>query len=182
MATAVGNVRETVLPNPIDTGHAVLSKNSMGFDAVKWASGVRMVFGAVFLFDGLLKWYLFQQGQMQGVVQGFGLNYLSNNWVLVGALVGLGETAGGIALLTGIFQRPAATSSAAIMTSIWALGGYGGWGQPGYTDPGGDLMLAMVFAALIFVPCAYGLASRLKLRERWGTSSITHRVLRFLVA
>jgi uncharacterized membrane protein YphA (DoxX/SURF4 family) len=182
MATAVGNVSETILPMPAELGHSAFSNPLEGYDAVKLASAMRILFGSIFLFDGILKWYLFQQGTMQGVVQGFNIDYLSNNWVLVGALIGLGETAAGIALVVGLFQRPAALAAAAIMGSIWWYGGYGGWGQPGYTDPGGDLMLGLVFVALIFVPCAYGLASRWKLRERWNSSSISDRVLRFIVA
>ncbi|MCI4317024.1 MAG: DoxX family protein [Thermoplasmata archaeon] len=150
--------------------------------SVKVLSAARILFGSIFLFDGLLKWMLFAQGQMQGVVQGFGVDFLSNNWVAVGMIVGIGETLAGAALIAGLFQRPAAIGAAAIMVSIWAYTGYGGWGQAGYTDPGGDLMLALIFAVLVFVPTAYGIAARLKLRERFGTSSLSHRLLRFLVA
>lgn len=150
--------------------------------AVRTLSGMRMLFGAIFLFDGALKWVLFQQGQMQGVVQGFGFDYLSANWVAVGATVGLGETLAGIAILVGLFQRPAAIAAASIMGLIWAFGGYNGWGQAGYTDLGGDLMLALVFVVLVFVPTSYGLAARLRLRERWSGGTLRDRLLRFVVA
>lgn len=160
---------------------------SVGRNAVKTVSAARIMFGAIFLFDGLLKWLLFQQGNMQGVVQSYGIDSLSNNWVLVGVLVGLGETVGGTALILGRFQRPAAIWSTAIMGAIWALGGYGGlYGSGGFTlngqtDPGGDLMLALVFLVLVFTPYAYGVASRLHLRDRWPGASLKARILRFLV-
>ncbi len=155
---------------------------------VRAYSAFRIVFGAVFLLDGSLKWILFQQGTMQATIQSFGYASLSNNWVVFGTLVALGETMGGLALLLGLFQRPAAIWSATIMFSIWTAGGFGGayvlgtgWSFVGYTDPGGDLMLAFVFLGMIFSPYAYSLASRLKLRDRWSGSSTRAKLLRFLV-
>ena len=153
-----------------------------GSSSVKLVSAARILFGSIFLFDGALKWYLFQQGQMQGVIQGFGYDWLSNQWLLVGVIVALGETAAGLALVLGLFQRPAALGAAGIMGSIWVLGGFNGWGQAGYTDPGGDLMLALVFVVLAFAPTAYGIASRWGLRARWSTGSLRDRALRLLVA
>ena len=150
-------------------------------NATKTLSVMRIMFGVVFLFDGILKWTLFANGQMQSVIDGFGYTFLSNNWVTVGVLVGLGETIGGICLMLGIFQRPAAVWSAAIMFAIWALGGFGGYNMPGFTDPGGDLMLALVFVVLIFAPYAYGLASRFRLRDRFAGASTRDKVMRFVV-
>ena len=151
-------------------------------------SAMRIIFGLVFLLDGVLKWILFQQGTMQATVQGFGISVFSDNWVLFGALVALGETAGGLALVVGLFQRPAALWSASIMLSIWVAGGFGGayafgsgWSFAGYTDPGGDLMLALAFLGLVFSPYAYSLASRFRLRERWRGPSNHEMLLRFLV-
>ena len=156
--------------------------------SVRALSAMRILFGVVFLFDGMLKWTLFAQGTMQATIQSFGYDFLSNNWVAFGTLVALGETLGGLALIVGVFPRPAAIWSAAIMFSIWAFGGFGGayvqgsgWSFVGYTDPGGDLKLALVFVVLIFAPCAYSLASRLKLRERWPGDSLKEKVLRFVV-
>jgi uncharacterized membrane protein YphA (DoxX/SURF4 family) len=166
----------------VNTWVGTEERTTTGVGSVRLISAARILFGAIFLFDGLLKWYLIQQGQMQGVVQGFGFDVLSNNWLLVGVVVGLGETAAGAALVLGIFQRPAALGAAGIMTGIWVLGGYNGWGQAGYTDPGGDLMLALVFGLLAFAPAAYGLASRWNLPERWSTGSVRDRLLRVLVA
>ncbi|MHB1435130.1 MAG: DoxX family membrane protein [Thermoplasmata archaeon] len=151
--------------------------------AVNLGVAARILFGGIFLFDGLLKWNLFLTGQMQGVIDSFGVSYLSSNWVLFGTLVGLGETFGGLLLLLGLFQRPAAIWSAGIMASIWAFGGYAGWGQPGYTDPGGDLMLCLIFVLIAFVPAGVlSLSGRLHLRERIGTSSVGRRLLGWLVA
>ncbi|MCI4322393.1 MAG: DoxX family membrane protein, partial [Thermoplasmata archaeon] len=116
------------------------------------------------------------------VIQGFGFDWLSNQWLLVGVLVGLGETAAGLAMVLGLFQRPAAIAAAGIMGAIWVFGGFNGWGQAGYTDPGGDLMLALVFVVLAFAPTAYGLASRWGLRARWSSGSVRDRALRLLVA
>ena len=156
--------------------------------SVRAFSAMRILFGMVFVLDGSLKWILFQQGTMQATIQSFGYASLSNNWVLFGTLVALGETLGGLALIVGLFQRPAAIWSALIMFSIWAVGGFGGayvlgtgWSFAGYTDPGGDLMLALAFLVLIFSPYAYGLASRLKLRDRWPGNSLKQKVARFLV-
>ncbi len=171
------------------TNHDVVSETSataVGRNAVKTLSAARVLFGAIFIFDGALKWLLFAQGQMQGVVDAFGVSFLSSNWVLFGTLVGLGETLGGICLVLGIFQRPAALWSVGIMGAIWAYGGYGGlymngvFSLTGQTDPGGDLMLALIFLVLVFSPYAYGLASALKLRERWSGSSFVQRTLRLL--
>ncbi|MCI4325341.1 MAG: DoxX family membrane protein [Thermoplasmata archaeon] len=181
MSSRYGGLSALWRSNANETASATATAQS-GATSLRLVSAARILFGAIFLFDGCLKWYLLQQGQLQGVVQGFGIDSLSANWLLVGVVVGIGETAAGAALLLGIFQRPAALSAAAIMGLIWAVGGYGGWGQPGYTDPGGDLMLALVFVVLAFAPTAYGVASRLGLRERWGSSSLTDRALRLLVA
>jgi hypothetical protein len=43
-------------------------------------------------------------------------------------------------------------------------------------------MLVLVFGVLLFAPAAYGIASRLHLRERWSGSSWKERSLRVLVA
>jgi len=187
MATTYGKVSPAVVTNELEAPSISSTRTSIGFDSVKLASAMRIVFGGVFLFDGMLKWSLFYQGQMQGIIQGYGFDYLSNNWVMVGALVGVGETLAGTALIVGLFQRPAALAGAGIMTFIWGYGNYAAsgnvWGYgTGYTDPGGDLMLAMVFGALVFAPAAYGLASYFHLRERWGTSSVKDALLRFFVA
>ncbi len=173
----------------LTTEAVVLSDSErVGRNATRTLSGIRILFGAIFLFDGILKWILFQQGTMQGVIQGFGYGWLSSNWVAVGAAVALGETFGGLLLILGVFQRPAAAWSAAIMLGIWALSGFdgayvqgSGWNFVGYTDPGGDLMLALIFVGLVFAPYAYGIASRLHLREKLPGSSIKARVLRALV-
>ena len=170
------------------TGSAVKTVNpAVAQNAAKTMSAVRVLFGAIFLFDGVLKWILFQQGTMQATIQGFGYSFLSNNWVAIGTLVALGETFGGILLIAGIFQRPAAIWCSAIMFAIWGLAGFDGtyiqgtgWSFVGYTDPGGDLMLALVFVALIFAPYAYGLAPRFHLRERFAGSSVKDKILRFL--
>jgi len=149
-------------------------------------SGARILFGLIFLFDGMLKWYLFYSGQMQGVVQGsvsgYGATYISNNWFAFGLIIAVGETLAGLALTVGLFQRPAALASAGIMGFIWAYGGFGGFGMPGYTDPGGDLMLGLVFMVFVFAPAAYGLASRLGLPSRFAGTTLRSRVLRFLLA
>ena len=162
----------------------------MSVMSVKILSAMRITFGVIFLFDGMLKWYLFATGQMQDLIAGYGYDFLTNNWVAVGTLVAVGETAAGMGLILGIFQKPSAIVGAAIMFLIWGFGGFeglytpdGGWAIPaGFTDPGGDLMLAIVFTFLVFAPTAYGLAARYRLRERWNTSSTRDRALRFLVA
>gem|GEM_PF-2697139 len=156
--------------------------------AVKTLSAMRILFGAIFLFDGILKWLLFATGQMQGIIDGMFYTpaWLTTNWVLFGTLVGLGETFGGLFLILGVFQRPAALWSALVMGLIWAFGGFGGypaaigasWSTAGYTDPGGDLMLALVFVILVFAPSAYGLASRWRLRERFSGDRWRDRLLR----
>jgi uncharacterized membrane protein YphA (DoxX/SURF4 family) len=185
MTTAYSDVHKTVGIYETTTSH---DSRTTSFRAVQTLSGMRILFGAIFLFDGILKWVLIQQGTMQGTIQGFGYDYLSNNWLAIGVLVGLGETLGGIALIAGMFQRPAAIWSAAILLSIWMFGGLGGvysassgWSFVGYTDPGGDLMLMLVFVVLIFAPYAYGLASHYKIRERFATNSVRDRTLRFLI-
>jgi uncharacterized membrane protein YphA (DoxX/SURF4 family) len=167
-------------------GFALGRPDRFEVDSTKVLSGARILFGAIFLFDGILKWDLFATGQMQGVVQSFGVPALSTHWLLFGALVGVGETAAGAALVVGLFQRPAAIVATVVMGLIWAFGNlaatgnYGGF-SAGYTDPGGDLMLALTFAVLVFAPCAYGLASRYHLRGRFDGSSWTRKFVRFVL-
>jgi len=158
---------------------------AMGRNAVKAFSGTRILFGLIFLFDGILKWQLIATNQMQGAVgmsNFYNIAVINNNWLAFGVLVGLGETIAGIGLLLGLFQKPSALIAAVVMFFIWGVGGYGGAGYPGYTDPGGDLMLALIFVALVFAPTAYGLASRFRLPEKLAGPSIGRRLLRFLIA
>ena len=135
--------------------------------SIQGLTAMRILFGAVWFVDGILKWGLLSNGHMRGVIQGYGVAALSSNWLLVGIIVAVAETAGGLALVLGVFQRLAALASSVLMLMIWSLAGYGGLGSPGQTDLGGDLMLALAFAFLVFAPDQYGLASRLGL-SRWN--------------
>jgi uncharacterized membrane protein YphA (DoxX/SURF4 family) len=186
-AEVAGYARPTIVEHRSEEAVVPVNERT-ALNAARTLSAMRVLFGVIFLFDGILKWILIEQGTMQGTVQAFGISYLSSNWVAVGTLTALGETFGGIALIAGVFQRPAAIGCSAIMFGIWGFSGFDGaftqgtgWSFAGYTDPGGDLMLALVFLVLIFAPYAYGLASRYHLRDRFPTRSIKDRVLRFLV-
>jgi uncharacterized membrane protein YphA (DoxX/SURF4 family) len=188
MASEVGGIREVTIgkQNIVASEVALETGHGLAFDSTKVLSGARILFGAVFLFDGLLKWDLFGTGQMQGIVQGYGVDWLSSNWLAFGALVAIGETAAGAGLILGLFQRPSAFVAATIMMLIWGFGNLSAtgnyWGiSTGYTDPGGDLMLALVFGVLIFAPYSYGLASRFHLRERFSATSWTGKFARFLI-
>src|ERR1700730_18133811 len=90
-------------------------KSAQGLGSVRLVSAARILFGAISFFDGMLKWYLLQQAQLQGVVEGFGVDVLSNNWLLVGVLVAIGDSAAGVALMAGLFQRPAALRAAGVL-------------------------------------------------------------------
>lgn len=186
MVGKVGGVGELVGRRSTDVTADLLASKTANLTATKVLSGARILFGAIFLFDGIMKWVLFQQGTMQGVVQssvsGYGATFIANNWVAFGVVIGVGETLAGLALMVGLFQRPAAIAAAGIMGFIWGYGGFGGFGSPGYTDPGGDLMLGLVFVVFAFAPAAYGLASRLRLPSRFAGSTLRNRVLRFLIA
>lgn len=168
--------------------HATVEKSETAFTlgtADKLWASFRILFGVVFLFDGVLKWYLFATNQMQGVMDGMYYTpaWMTGNWVLFAVMVGLGETFGGAFLILGIFRKPAALWSAAVCFSIWAFGGFGGypsaigasWSTAGYTDPGGDLMLALVFLFIFAISVwgenRYSLSSRLRLRERFFDGS-----------
>ncbi len=168
--------------------------------AQKFWAAFRILFGVIFLFDGILKWYLLASNQMQGIIDGMGgmiyytPAWLTTNWFLFAVMVGLGETLGGVFLLLGIFQKPAALWSAFVCLSIWAFGGFGGypsaigssWSTAGYTDPGGDLMLALVYLFIFAVATwgenRYSLSARLRLRERFisGTGTLA-KLGRFIV-
>ena len=165
----------------------------VGANPQKLLAAMRVVFGFAFLLDGMLKWVLFAQGNMQATVASMTIapDFILANWVLVGVLVGLGETFGGLFLILGIFQRPAAAWSMVIMFSIWLMGGFGGWYDPsagwvtaGQTDLGGDLMLMLVFLFLVFVPLsAYSLSHRLRLTERLAPgNSFKDRFIRLVVS
>ena len=184
------------MANASEMAHgSMLERTNNGFwqvNSTKLISAMRIVFGAIFLFDGLLKWYLITSGQMQGVVDGmyYAPSWLTDNWLAFGILVGLGETFGGLFLILGIFQRPAALWSFLVMASIWVFDGFGGypsaigasWGTAGYTDLGGDLMLGLVFLFLVFAPTAYGLSSHLRLPERIATGdSLAAKIVMMLV-
>ena len=158
---------------------------STGRNAVKTLSGARILFGLIFLFDGILKWQLLATTQLQGSVQMvnfYNIAYFNDNWLAFGVLVGAAETLAGIGLIMGLFQKPSAAVAALVMFFIWGVSGYGGAGYAGYTDPGGDLMLALIFVVLVFAPTAYGLAARFHLRERFAGPTIGRRILRFLIA
>ncbi len=145
----------------------------------KLLASLRITFGAIFLFDGILKWAIFATGSMQGTLVSMWMlspappSIILSNWLLFGVLVAIGETLGGVFLIVGIFQKPAALWSAAIMLSIWIYGGMGGWvgmnaSGFGYnTDPGGDLMMVPVFLFLAFIPNVYSLSAYLRLPERF---------------
>ncbi len=181
MAGVVTNISQSFSRKEALIAERTTPYSRINLNATKTLSAMRILFGAIFLFDGVLQWVLFQQGTMQGVIDGYGNALLSNNRVAVGVLVGVGGTAAGLALIIGVCQRPAAVAGAGIMLTIWGFGGFAGFGMPAYTDPGGDLMLALVFVVLIFAPYAYGLASRYQLRDRWAGTSAKDRLLRFLV-
>jgi len=188
MATGYAKIPELTFPNE----HPAVKESRWGVpDATKTLSAMRILFSSIFVFDGAMKWILLQNGQMQSVVQGsvlgaanplYGSTFIANDWLFFGVLIGTCETLAGLAPVAGLFQRPAAIGAASIMGFIWAYGGFGGFGQPGCTDPGRDLMLGLVFAALVFAPAAYGLASRFPLRERWAGASFRAKALRILVA
>jgi uncharacterized membrane protein YphA (DoxX/SURF4 family) len=188
LAGEIGDIRSVAAAKASHEGVEVVSPTAsgFGFNSTKVLSGARILFGAIFLFDGILKWDLYATGQLQGIVQGYGVSYLSNNWLLFGLLVACGETLAGGALLVGLFQRPAAIAATTIMMFIWGYGNLQVTGNylgvsTGYTDPGGDLMLALVFGVLIFAPSAYGLASRYHLAERFSATTWTGKFARFLV-
>lgn len=132
-------------------------------DSDKALSAARIVFGVALFFDGVLKWQLISNGQIQSVVSGFGIAAFSANWYLIGVVVALAETVGGLALALGVFQRTAAIGSAALSFLFWGFTGLGGLGTPGQVDLGGDLMFALAFAVLVFAPNCYGLSARLGL-------------------
>jgi len=183
--TGLGNVEQVIKANETATSNLTKAEVTTGSNAVKTLSGARILFGFIFLFDGILKWQLLATSQLQGSVQMvnfYNLDYVNNNWLAFGVLVGIAETVAGLGLIMGLFQKPSAIVAAMVMFFIWGFSGYGGAGYAGYTDPGGNLMLALAFVVLIFAPTAYGLASRLRLPQRLAGPSIGRKVLRFLVA
>jgi uncharacterized membrane protein YphA (DoxX/SURF4 family) len=180
-----GPIEKRVTASDVTNLEVNKTEVSTGRTAVKTLSGTRILFGLIFLFDGILKWQLLATTQMQGAVQMvnfYNLGYVNDNWLAFGVLVGVAETVAGLGLILGLFQKPSALVASMVMFFIWGFSGYGGAGYAGYTDPGGDLMLALIFLALVFAPTAYGLAARFHLRERLAGPSIARRVVRFLVA
>lgn len=134
-------------------------------------TGLRVVFGAVWLVDGLMKFIFMQPSDVSGLIQtaGQGQPTWLAGWfsywnAVVSAnpgtfLTGIGalEIALGLALILGFLRKPAYLGGIALSFMLWAVDeGFGGPYGPGSTDIGAAVMYMFVFVALLLLDGALG--------------------------
>jgi thiosulfate dehydrogenase (quinone) large subunit len=134
------------------------------------STGLRLVFGVVWLIDAVLKWlpgyrhtYL---AQLKGVAQGqpaflhgwfhFWITLQSGSPSLWADLTGVAETSLALVLLLGLARRPGYLIGAGYMLLVWAVGeGFGGPYTSGATDVGAGIIYSILFLLLFtYAPSA----------------------------
>ena len=112
------------------------------------AFGLRIALGAVLLAHGaLLKLATFGLAGTMGYFGSIGYP------PALGALVAFGETAAGLALLSGVLVRTAALASLPILLGAWLQHGGNGWV---FTAPGGGWEFPAFLTAALLVQAGLG--------------------------
>ncbi len=127
---------------------------------------LRLVFGLVWVIDGVMKFVWLGPDDVTSLVTGAGqgqpswlqpwftfwINVVASNpgFVLYG--VGLLELALGFALLLGLLRKTTYVSGILLSLFIWSIDeGFGGPYGPGSTDIGAAIMYVFVFFALLLL-------------------------------
>jgi uncharacterized membrane protein YphA (DoxX/SURF4 family) len=145
----------------------------------------RVIFGAIWIIDGSLKFAPGLVGQFAGMVRDAGagqpawLGPWFSFWSVQAAAnpafwvysTGVAELAVGLALLFGFMRKIAYAGGVLLSLLIWAVPeGFGGPYGPGSTDIGTGIVYAILFLTLIILNAAHG-PSRLSLdyhiEKRW---------------
>ena len=139
---------------------------------VELKTGMRIVFGFVWLIDGWLKFqlpspsvftnliYAAGQGQPQWLMPWFNFwfNVMSQNpqfWVY---LIGTGEILLGLGLIFGFVRRITYASGFFLSLLVWAVPeGFGGPYGPGSTDIGTGIIYSFVFLLFIIMNSEKGM-------------------------
>lgn len=143
----------------------------------------RILFGVIWLVDGVLKFLPGFVDQFPGMVsdaaagQPSWMGWWFNFWIgqananaafwvySTGAL----ELALGIALVTGLLRKIAYAGGIALSLLIWTVPeGFGGTYSAGTTDPGVGVVYAILFLALIVINATYG-------SSRWSLDYLIER-------
>ncbi len=141
----------------------------------------RMIFGVLWLIDGAFKFAPGLVDQFPSLISGEGMPSWLQGWFSFWQAqasanpafwvytTGILETSVGLALLFGFMRKVAYLGGAVLSLFIWAVPeGFGGPIGPGYTDPGGGVVYAMVFLMLIVINSAYG-------PSRWSLDFLIER-------
>ena len=140
-------------------------------NVVKLKSAIRVVFGFVWLIDGLLK---FQPGMISAFPQlvtqaGQGQPAWMHSWFAFWAgavsqnpafwvyLIGAAELCLAVGLILGLLRKPTYLVGVFLSLVIWAIPeGFGGPYGPGSTDIGTGIIYSFVFLLFIIISASYG--------------------------
>ncbi|MCW6160163.1 MAG: DoxX family membrane protein [Candidatus Micrarchaeales archaeon] len=137
----------------------------------KLKSAIRIIFGIVWLIDGLLKFTPGTAAAFPQLIQNAGNG--QPGWLIpwfdfwssvVGpdpffwaTLVGVGEILIGIGLIVGGIRKITYTVGMVLSLFIWAVPeGFGGPYGPGSTDIGTGIIYSLVFVCLMVINAGYG--------------------------
>jgi thiosulfate dehydrogenase [quinone] large subunit len=127
---------------------------------------LRVLFGLVWVIDGLMKFVYMAPSDVVSLVQGAGqgqpdwlagwfsfwLNFVSAYPALILYLVGALELVLGLALILGFMRKVAYFGGILLSLVIWSIDeGFGGPFGPGSTDIGAAIIYVFVFFALVII-------------------------------
>lgn len=141
----------------------------------------RVLFGAIWLIDGSLKFAAGFVDAFAGSISGAGQPAWLQGWFTYWAnavngdpafwvyLVGSLELLLGLALIFGFVRKITYVCGALLSLFIWAVPeGFGGPYGPGSTDIGTGAMYALLFVALMLINATYG-------PSRWSLDAVIER-------
>ncbi len=134
-------------------------------------TAMRVVFGLVWLIDGLLKFQPGVSDSLAGMISdaghgqpawlqpwfSFWSQTVSANPAFFATSIGLVEVALALALILGLFRKIAYTGGFFLSLVIWSVPeGFGGPYGPGSTDIGTGIIYAFVFLLLMILNATFG--------------------------
>ncbi|MDE1859177.1 MAG: DoxX family protein [Candidatus Micrarchaeota archaeon] len=150
-------------------------------------TSIRVIFGIVWLIDGIFKFIFLDPNMFSQMVQAGGNGQPSwmmpwfNFWATTVSqmpqfwyyLIGISETLLGLALIFGFMRKTAYSLGLVLSLLIWSVPeGLGGPYGPSSTDIGTGIIYAIVFLALILIntefgPSKYSLDRIIEKRVKW---------------